>query len=85
MQSRNQILGGSDVDSLGSIFLSSIVTTFLNIRQTQQFLKRFVNEISGKIVVRKSLAPQANAKKAESADYDGDQTRRPPISAIRAS
>ena len=41
IHSRNQILGGFDVDRLCPIFLSSIERTFLFIRQTQLFLKRF--------------------------------------------
>ena len=39
--SRNQILGGFDEDRLCPIFLGSIERTFLFIRQTQPFLKRF--------------------------------------------
>ena len=39
--SRNQILGGFDKDRLCPIFLGSIERTFLFIRQTQPFLKRF--------------------------------------------
>ena len=41
IHSKNQILGSFDVDRLFPIFLSSIERTFLFIRQTQPFLKRF--------------------------------------------
>ena len=53
------------------------------------FSSAFVNEttsnVSEKIVVRKSLAPKAEAKNAGSANNDEDDTPRPPISAGRAS
>ena len=53
------------------------------------FQSAFVNEtssnVSEKIVVRKSLAPKAEAKKPGSAENDEDKTPRPPISAGRAS
>ena len=49
------------------------------------FSSAFVNEtssnVSEKIVVRKSLAPKAEAKNAGSANNDADETPRPPISA----
>ena len=41
IHSRKQILGGFDVDKLSPIFLRSVEMTFLFIRQTQSFLKRF--------------------------------------------
>ena len=41
IHSRNQILGGFDVDRLCPFFLSSTEGTFLFIRQTQPLLKRF--------------------------------------------
>ena len=54
------------------------------IRQTQPFLKRFVNETSSKVpekrAVRKSLAPKAEAKKAGSANNDADENPRPHLS-----
>ena len=53
------------------------------------FSRGFVNEtssnVSKKIVVTKSLAPKVDARKVGSADYDADETPRPPISAGRAS
>ena len=82
-------MGGFDKDGLCPIFLGSIERTFLFIRQTQPFLKRFCKwntlNVSEKIVVRKSLAPKAEAKKAGSANNDADDTPRPPISAGIAS
>ena len=81
-------MGGFDVDRLCPILLRSIERTFLFIRQTQPLSKRFCKEtssnISEKIIVRKSLAPKADAKKAESANNDADETPRPPISADKA-
>ena len=66
IHSRNQILGGFDEDRLCSIFLGSIERTFLFIRQTQPFLKRFCKRnIFEKIVARKSLAHKAEARKRE--------------------
>ena len=41
IRSRNQIMGGFDVDRLVSIFFGSIERTFLFIRLIQLFLKRF--------------------------------------------
>ena len=49
------------------------------------FLNETSSNVSEKIVVRKSLAPKAEARKAGSANNDADQTPRPPISAGRAS
>ena len=60
--------------------------SFVNLNH---FSSAFVNEtssnVSEKIVVRKSLAPQAETKTAGSANNDADDTSRPPISAGRAS
>ena len=39
--SRNQILGGFDVEMLSTIFRGSIGRTFLIIHQSQPFLERF--------------------------------------------
>ena len=82
-------MGGFDVDRLCSVFLSSIEGTFLFTRQTQPLLKRLVNEtssnVSEKIVVKKSLAQKAEARKQGSANNDADETPRPHISADRAS
>ena len=51
------------------------------------FSSAFVNEsssnVSEKIDVRKSLATKAEARKAESANNDADETPRPPISPVR--
>ena len=41
IHSGNQILGGFDEDRLYPLFLGSIERTFLFIRQTQPFRKRF--------------------------------------------
>ena len=43
------------------------------------------SNVSEKIVVRKSLAPKAEAKKVGNANNDADDTPRPPISAGRTS
>ena len=68
LDSTNWFHTRSDVDRLCPIFPGSIERTFLFIRQTQPFLKRFCKRNIFeciRIVVRKSLAPKAEAKKAE--------------------
>ena len=89
IHSRNQILGGFDVDRLCPIFLSSIERTMCSFVKLNPLSSAFVNEtysnVSKKIVVRKSLAPKAEARKAGSANNDADETPRPAISAGRAS
>ena len=86
IQSRNQILGGFDVDRLCPVFLGSIERTFLFIRQTQPFLKRFCertsSNVSEKNVVRKSLAPKTEAKMAGSANNDAEEPISPIIRLI---
>ena len=81
------ILGGFDVDRLCPIFPGSIERTLLFIRRTlpSAFVNETSSNVSERIVVRKSLAPKAEAKRAGSAKNDADDTPRPPISAGRAS
>ena len=86
VHSRNQFLGGFDVDRLCPIFLSSIERTFLFICQTQSaFVNETSSNVSEKTVVIKSLATKTETREAGSANTDAYETSRPPISASRAS
>ena len=74
---------------LGPIIEGSIEKTFLLIRQTQPFLKRFSERIIfedfQKNVVRKSFALNVEVKNLDSANNEADETPRPHISAVRAN
>ena len=74
--SRNQIMGGLDVDRLCPFFLGSIGGRSSSFVKLKLFSSALANETSlnfaEKIVVRTSLEPKTEAKKAGSANNDAD-------------
>ena len=81
IHSRNEILGGYDIDRLGPLFLGFVERIFCSFVKRSRFSNDFVNKSSSKS--NHPLATKTEAKKAGSANFDADKTPRPLIASER--